>query len=122
MELGFSAAERAFAEEVRAFIAAHLPPPILAKTREHRSLSRDEIVTWHRILNRQGWATPSWPKAWGGPGWTPVQRHLFLDALHTFPAPEPLSFNVSMIGPVTWIACDTDSPCTRAAMLTVWPK
>jgi alkylation response protein AidB-like acyl-CoA dehydrogenase len=29
-----------------------------------------------------------------------VQRHIFLDELHQAPAPEPLSFNVSMIGPV----------------------
>jgi alkylation response protein AidB-like acyl-CoA dehydrogenase len=29
-----------------------------------------------------------------------VQRHVFLDELHQAPAPEPLSFNVNMIGPV----------------------
>src|SRR6185437_498692 len=28
----------------------------------------------------------------------------------------------SITDPVTWIACEVDSPCTRAAMLTVWPK
>jgi len=33
-------------------------------------------------------------------GWTAVQRYIFLDELHQFPAPEPVSFNVSMIGPV----------------------
>jgi alkylation response protein AidB-like acyl-CoA dehydrogenase len=67
---------------------------------EHRSLTKDEVVSWQRILNRRGWATPSWPKDWGGPGWDAVQRYIFLDELHQAPAPEPVSFNVSMIGPV----------------------
>ena len=52
------------------------------------------------MLNEKGWATPSWPKAHGGPGWSVVQRWIFLDELHQAPAPEPLSFNVNMIGPV----------------------
>src|SRR4029077_19854495 len=28
----------------------------------------------------------------------------------------------SMIGPVMWISCEVDRLCTRAAILTVWPK
>jgi len=100
MDLRFTEEEQAFRLEVRAFIREQLPAAIHAKLLEHRSLTKDELVGWQRILNRRGWATPSWSRDWGGPGWTPVQRHLFLDELHSFPAPEPLSFNVSMIGPV----------------------
>lgn len=100
MNLNFSDAELAFKADVRDFIRANLPPDIYARTSHHRALSKDQLVRWQRILNRRGWATPSWPEAWGGPGWTPVQRYIFLDELHQFPAPEPLSFNVSMIGPV----------------------
>lgn len=100
MDLRFTTDELAFSTEVRRFIGEQLPPTVHAKMLDHRTLTKDEIVGWQRTLNRRGWATPSWPKAWGGPGWTPVQRHLFLDELHRFPAPEPLSFNVSMIGPV----------------------
>ncbi|MGB0210636.1 acyl-CoA dehydrogenase family protein [Algiphilus sp.] len=100
MELRFSEEENAFRREVRSFFEDHLPARIHARLLEHRSLAREDIVTWQRTLNARGWATPSWPTEWGGPGWTPVQRYLFLDELHQFPAPEPLSFNVSMIGPV----------------------
>jgi alkylation response protein AidB-like acyl-CoA dehydrogenase len=100
MDLRFTSEENAFREEVRGFIRDHLPPAIHAKMREHRSLTKDEVVAWQRILNTRRWATPSWPVEWGGPGWTAVQRYIFLDELHQFPAPEPLSFNVSMIGPV----------------------
>jgi pimeloyl-CoA dehydrogenase large subunit len=100
MDLRFTAEEQAFRIAVRTFIRDSLPRGIHQKMLEGRSLAKDEIVAWQRILNRQGWATPSWPKAWGGPGWTAIERYIFLDELHQAPAPEPLSFNVSMIGPV----------------------
>lgn len=100
MELRFTAEENAFREEVRSFIRQNLPKSIHDKMLEHRSLTKEDVVTWQRILNSRGWATPSWPKEWGGPGWDAVQRYIFLDELHQAPAPEPVSFNVSMIGPV----------------------
>jgi pimeloyl-CoA dehydrogenase large subunit len=100
MDLRFTAEEQAFRIAVRTFIRDSLPRGIHQKMLEGRSLAKDEIVAWQRILNRQGWATPSWPKAWGGPGWTAIERYIFLDELHQAPAPEPLSFNVGMIGPV----------------------
>ena len=100
MDLRFSDADRAFRAEVRSFIDANVDPGVRRKLAEHRSLSKDEIVAWQRTLNTRRWATPSWPVEHGGPGWNAVQRYLFLDELHQAPAPEPLSFNVNMIGPV----------------------
>ncbi len=100
MDLRFTVEERRFRSHVRGFIHDHLPRDIHEKMLDHRALTKEDVVLWQRILNRRGWATPSWPKEWGGPGWNVVQRYIFLDELHQFPAPEPLSFNVSMIGPV----------------------
>jgi alkylation response protein AidB-like acyl-CoA dehydrogenase len=100
MDLDFSPAEQAFRQDVRDFIRRELPEPVRAKVAAGRALAKDEIVSWQRCLNTRRWATPSWPAEYGGPGWTPVQRHIFLDELHQAPAPEPLTFNVSMIGPV----------------------
>ena len=100
MELGFSAEELAFRAEVRAFIDAELAPSLRRKVAEGRALHKHEIVAWQQRLNTRGWATPAWPREHGGPGWSAVQRYIFLDELHQAPAPEPLSFNVNMIGPV----------------------
>jgi len=123
MNLTFSSEDNAFREEVRAFIRAKLPAETRRKVEEGRALTKDEIVGWQRILNTRGWAAPSWPKDAGGPGWTPVQRHIFLDELHQAPAPEPLSFNVAMIGPVL-IAFGSDEQkarfLPRAANLDDW--
>lgn len=123
MDLTFSPEETAFREEVRGFLRKALPAGVRRKTEEGRALTREEIVDWQRRLNARGWATPSWPKESGGPGWTPVQRHIFLDELHQAPAPEPLSFNVSMLGPVL-IAYGTEAQkarfLARAANLDDW--
>ena len=100
MDLRFSDEENDFRAEVRAFIRGALPAAVHRKMVEGRSLAKDEIVQWQRTLNTRGWATPGWPREHGGPGWSAVQRYIFLDELHQAPAPEPLSFNVSMIGPV----------------------
>ena len=100
MDLRFTEADHAFRAEVRTFIAAELDPVVRRKLAEHRALTKEEIVAWQRRLNARRWACPSWPAEHGGPGWTAVQRYIFLDELHQAPAPEPLSFNVNMIGPV----------------------
>jgi alkylation response protein AidB-like acyl-CoA dehydrogenase len=100
MDLAFTDDERAFRQEVRTFIRTHLDPATHRKMIQGRVPTHPEIVAWQRTLNTRRWATPSWPEEHGGPGWSPVQRYIFLDELHQAPAPEPLSFNVSMIGPV----------------------
>ncbi|HEY6868443.1 MAG TPA: acyl-CoA dehydrogenase family protein, partial [Novosphingobium sp.] len=100
MDLRFSAEEEAFRQDVRAFIRNTLDPVTHRKLVEGRIPDKAEVVAWQRALNSRRWATPSWPESHGGPGFTPVQRYIFLDELHQAPAPEPVSFNVSMIGPV----------------------
>jgi pimeloyl-CoA dehydrogenase large subunit len=77
-----------------------LPDQIRRKMVEARRLSKDDIVTWQRILNAKGWAVPNWPVEWGGAGWSPVQRYIFEEELQLAPAPDPLPFGVNMVGPV----------------------
>jgi pimeloyl-CoA dehydrogenase large subunit len=100
MDLRFTPEETAFRAEVHGFIGAALPGPIRRKLVEGRRLAKEDIVTWQRILNAKGWAVPHWPVEWGGTGWTPVQQYIFLQELQEAPAPEPLVFGTSMVGPV----------------------
>jgi len=100
MDLRFTAEETAFRNEVRAFFRAALPPEIRRKMVEGRHLGKDDIVRWQRILNDKGWAVPHWPKEWGGTGWTPTQQYIFQEEMQQAPAPQPLAFGVSMVGPV----------------------
>jgi pimeloyl-CoA dehydrogenase large subunit len=100
MDLRFTPEELAFREEVRAFLRDNLPEEIRRKMVDARKLAKEDIVAWQRILNKRGWAVPSWPVEWGGTGWTPVQTYIFNDEMQQAPAPQPLAFNVSMVGPV----------------------
>jgi alkylation response protein AidB-like acyl-CoA dehydrogenase len=100
MDLRFTADELAFRDELRAFFRDNLPGDIRERMRLGHGPSTEDIVTWQRILNRRGWAAYNWPKEYGGPGWTPVQRMIFLEENQLAPAPEVSSFNITMIGPV----------------------
>jgi pimeloyl-CoA dehydrogenase large subunit len=102
MDLRFSGEELAFRDEVRTFFKESLPPAIREKLKEGRHTNKDELVQWTRILNKKGWAVSHWPKEYGGTGWTPVQQYIFLDELQQAPAPSPLPFGVSMVGPVIY--------------------
>ncbi|WP_067702983.1 acyl-CoA dehydrogenase family protein [Nocardia jejuensis] len=100
MQLALTDDELAFRDELRAFFRTEIPADIRNRARHGQELSKDDIVTTQRILNAHGLATPNWPVEWGGRDWTPIQRHIWHDELQLASVPEPLTFNVNMIGPV----------------------
>jgi alkylation response protein AidB-like acyl-CoA dehydrogenase len=100
MNLDFSPAEQAFRAEVRAFVDSHLAPEVRDKMLNGRHLSRGDFIGWHKTLHQQGWSGYSWPKEFGGPGWTPVQQHIFTEECARAGAPQILPFGVNMVAPV----------------------
>ncbi len=102
MELRFTEEDISFRQEVRAFLRARLPAEIRQKLIEGRKVEKSELVAWTRVLHARGWAVAHWPVEWGGTGWNAVKQMMFRDELQRFPAPEPLSFGASMVGPVIY--------------------
>ena len=100
MDLNFSDQERAFQSEVQTFLAENLPDDIAAKVRLGDGLTKDMMDLWHSILNAKGWLATTWPKAFGGPGWTPVQKHIFEEECCRAYAPRIVPFGLNMLGPV----------------------
>ena len=100
MNLDFSAAESAFRAEVREFVRARLPPAIRDKVANGLHLTRDEHVLWQRTLHARGWGGPSWPKAFGGPGWSPVEQYIFEEECALGGAPRLIPFGMKMVAPV----------------------
>jgi len=100
MDLRYTGEELAFRDEVRAFFKAALPADIRRKCELGQRISNDEMKHWVRILHEKGWATPAWAKEWGGTGWDAVKQYIYKEEMHMSPVPEPISFNVNMIGPV----------------------
>lgn len=100
MKLEFSAADEAFRLEVRQFVQSRLPADIRRKVALGLRLEHADYVTWFRILEERGWLTPSWPTAYGGPGWTAVQRYIFDEETLLGNAPRIIASGIQMLGPV----------------------
>ncbi|MEN8196287.1 MAG: acyl-CoA dehydrogenase family protein [Pseudomonadota bacterium] len=100
MQLELSQDQQEFREEVRTFIRGNLPPEIKKKVQIGQHLGRDDYVRWQKILYKQGWVAPGWPKEHGGTGWTPVQRYIFEQECGLAAAPRLIPFGVQMVGPV----------------------
>ena len=100
MDLNYSAEELAFRDQVRGWLEANLPADLREKVAHYAHLSKDDLLRWHRILAKQGWVAPGWPKEWGGTGWNVVQRYIFEEELGYVGSPPLIPFGLTMCGPV----------------------
>src|SRR3954462_2715859 len=96
MDLNYSAEELAFRDEVRAWLVAILPAEVRDKIESYAHLSKDDLLSWHRILAKKGWVAPARSKEWGGTGWNVVQRYIFEEELGYAGAPPIIPFGVTM--------------------------
>jgi len=102
MNLDFSPEDNAFRQEVRTFIAENYPKALREKQERDEPLSKEDHLSWHRILAKKGWAVPSWPVELGGTGWTPTQKYIWSEEQARADTIGILSFGVSMLAPVLY--------------------
>ncbi len=100
MDLNFTADELAFRDEIRAWVAANLPKEISHKVHNALHLTREDMQGWARILGKKGWHGWGWPKEFGGPGWSVIQRHIFEEECALAGAPRVAPFGPVMVAPV----------------------
>lgn len=101
MNLDLSPEDRAFRDKVRAFLEQSLPPHLREAGRSTTSVFSDKAynLAWQKILHAKGWAAPSWPKEYGGPGWTDMQRYIFSAECARAGAPSLSPMGLRMVGP-----------------------
>ena len=100
MQLALTDEEAAFRDELRTIYTTKIPEELRELVRQGSALTRDHLVTSHKILNEHGLAVPNWPVEWGGKDWTATQHQIWSDEMQLACVPEPLNFNVKMVGPV----------------------
>ena len=100
MDLAFTPEEQAFREEARAWVRSSLPSDISHKVLNDLHLTRDDSQRWAKILGKKGWLVSGWPKQFGGPGWTAIQKHLFEEECALAGAPRIMPFGPVMVAPV----------------------
>jgi alkylation response protein AidB-like acyl-CoA dehydrogenase len=102
MKVEWSAEDRAFRDEVRAFLDAELTPELRSKGARLTSVYGDyeTEMAWQRILHAKGWLVPAWPTEYGGCGWSVTQRYIFSTELAAAGAPPLSPMGLGMCGPV----------------------
>ncbi|MEY2953480.1 MAG: hypothetical protein RLZZ401_1567 [Pseudomonadota bacterium] len=100
MDLAFTPEEQAFREEVRDWVHGNLPGDISHKVHNDLHLTREDHQRWAKILGRKGWLISGWPAAFGGLGWTAIQKHLFEEECALAGAPRVIPFGPVMVAPV----------------------
>ncbi len=102
MDISFSDAHESFREDVRSFLNEALTDDLKAAQRlcPGMFLDYEHNIRWHRILHRQGWVAPSWPKEHGGTGWDLMRRYIWSLETSKAGAPSLAPMGLSMCGPM----------------------
>jgi alkylation response protein AidB-like acyl-CoA dehydrogenase len=102
MHIDFAPELEAFRQEVAEFLDTAPTPAIREAGRKLTSAfaSFDEALEWQAILNRKGWAAPTWPVEFGGPGWSVEQRFIFAEEYGARDLPPLLPNCLQMVGPL----------------------
>ncbi len=102
MNLDFSAEDLAFRDTVRAFIASSYPAELRGLRAGGEEFTKEQFLSWHRAVAKQGWVAPAWPVEYGGTGWSPTQRYIWSEELAHHDCLPILPFGINMVGPVIY--------------------
>ena len=102
MDIAFSPDDLAFRDEVRAFLDAEFTPELREAARRQSGVFAEASLNraWHQILYKKGWIAPSWPKAFGGTGWSIVQKYIYDSECAEVGTPTLPAMGLQMCGPV----------------------
>ena len=110
MDFELSSAEKAFRDEVRAWLKTNAP-------RDDGDLETSEFIdnrrAWQKKLHEAGYVGITWPKEFGGRGGNFMEQLIFNDEMIQAHAPEPINvIGLGMGGPVV-MAHGTDEQKKR---------
>lgn len=108
MNLEFSQEELAFQQEIRQWMTTSVPEDIRLCIAAGAMPNKEMQQKWERLLGKKGWLVSTWPKQYGGPGWTATQRYIFDLERAKAGAPPTSPFGVAMVGPVLYTFASTE--------------
>jgi alkylation response protein AidB-like acyl-CoA dehydrogenase len=94
-----------FRNEARAWLEANFPASLKGKgamvLREDRQDPPADLAAWMKAIGEKGWATPTWPKEYGGGGLSKAEARVLQQEMARAGAFNPLMFGmgITMIGP-----------------------
>ena len=102
MNLEFTQEELEFQQSIRDWMQTNVPDDIKRRSAVGEMNGKELQQKWERLLGKQGWLALTWPKQYGGPGWTATQRYIFDLERAMAGAPPTSPFGVAMVGPVLY--------------------
>ena len=99
MDLAFTKEDEKFRQEVKEFIDKNFPDN-LKDIDKRTDLTREDMLSWHKVLYNKGWVAPHWPEEHGGTGWNITQRYIWDQECATAGTTPLIPFGLTMLGPV----------------------
>jgi alkylation response protein AidB-like acyl-CoA dehydrogenase len=103
MDFDFTREQQAFRQEVRTWLAAHVPAALkgrgFASSRAGRA-HVDPLRRWQRELHAAGYVGIDWPREYGGRGASIMEQVILYEEMSRAEAPPPINRSgLSMLGP-----------------------
>ncbi|MDG2306365.1 MAG: acyl-CoA dehydrogenase family protein [Candidatus Binatia bacterium] len=99
MDYELSPRERAWREEVRGFISAHVDDALADETRARGNEGRGPLaLAFLEALKARGWWGLAWPQEYGGLGKSAIEQWIFIDEIESAGAPM-LPLTVTSVAP-----------------------
>jgi alkylation response protein AidB-like acyl-CoA dehydrogenase len=103
MDFDFSPEQQSFRNEVRSWLASHVPATLMgrgfAASRADRA-QVDQLRHWQRALHGAGYVGIDWPRAYGGRGASIMEQIILYEEMSRAQAPQPVNRGgLSMLGP-----------------------
>src|SRR5215469_2208267 len=99
MDYDLTPAERAWRDEVRAFVAQHMTQELVEETRQLGNEGKGPAVHKFQLaLRDKGWWGLAWPKEYGGLEKSAIEQWIFIDELESAGVPM-LPLTVTSVAP-----------------------
>jgi alkylation response protein AidB-like acyl-CoA dehydrogenase len=102
MDFNYSPEQKAYRQQVRAWLEANQPPPLTPAEKEKidEDLLWERNKRWHKKLYEGGWVGLNWPKQYGGRGATFIEQVIFQQELGRLGLPMGINvLGIIMTGP-----------------------
>ena len=101
MDLNIPIEHERFREEVGTFLEENLTNDLREEGRLSTNVfpNPERSIAWQKICHRRGWAAPSWPQEYGGPGWDLAQRAIYAEESLKADAPGEMPMGLLLCGP-----------------------
>lgn len=102
VNISFGSEYETFRDEVKRFLDENLTDDLRDAQRFCPGIFLDyeHNIVWHRMLHKQGWVAPAWPKEHGGTGWDLMQRYIWSIEKSSAGAPDTAPMGLGMCGPM----------------------